>query len=96
MTELCSDAMESKVSRETVLKRKTTCPTCGRLVTLKFLASRHQCVKQRMGAPPGKPHKRRTRTEEEQEAWAARIEERAKAAFLKRTGAEAPMDTCAP
>jgi hypothetical protein len=84
-----------KVSRETVLKRKTNCPGCGRLVTLKFLASRHQCVKKRMGAPRGKPHKRRPRTEEEQEAWAAGIEERAKAAFLRRTGAEATMDACA-
>ena len=93
MTEPC--AMADKVSRETVLKRKTSCPGCGRLVTLKFLASRHQCVKKRMGAPPGKPHKRRLRTEEEQEAWAAGIEERAKAAFLRRTGTEAPMDACA-
>jgi hypothetical protein len=41
-----------------------------------------------MGAPPGKPHVRRAKTEEEQEAWASRIEERAKAAFLKRTGGE--------
>ena len=76
------------VSREAVLKRKTNCPGCGRPVTLKFLASRHQCVKKRMGAPPGKPHVRRAKTEEEQEAWASRIEERAKAAFLKRTSGE--------
>jgi hypothetical protein len=80
--------MAIPVSRETVLKRKTNCPGCGRLVTLKLLASRHQCVKKRMGAPPGKPHARRARTEEEQEAWASRIEERAKAAFLKRTSGE--------
>ena len=45
-----------------------------------------------MGAPPGIPHKRRPKTEEELEAWAARIEERAKAAFLKRTNQELPSE----
>ena len=73
-----------KVCRETILKRKTTCPGCNRVVTLKYLASRHRCEKKKMGAPPGVPHKRRPKSEEELAAWTAKVEERALEAFRKR------------
>ena len=87
------ESMESpspKVCRETILKKKTSCPNCGRVVTLKYLASRHRCEKKRRGAPPSVPHKRRPKSEEELAAWAPKAEERAMNAFRKRQG---QMDT---
>ena len=101
MTDLCQisevpEPMESpspRVRRETILKRKANCPNCGRVVTLKYLASRHKCEKKRMGAPPGVPHKRRPKSEEELAAWAAKVEERAMNAFRKRQGQDTPQSS---
>ena len=73
-------------TRESILKKKLACPSCGRLVTAKFLASRHVCEKKRLGAPPGS--KRRPKTDSEIEEWTARVQEKAVQAFLMRTGKE--------
>ena len=71
-------------TRESILKKKLACPSCGRSVTAKFLASRHVCEKKRLGAPPGS--KRRPKTESEIEEWTAKVQEKALQAFLQRTG----------
>jgi hypothetical protein len=76
--------MEAMATRESILKNKLACPSCGRLVTAKFLASRHVCEKKRLGAPPGS--KRRPKTESEIEEWTAKVQEKAVQAFLQRTG----------
>ena len=75
-------AMETRVNRESLLKRKTACPHCGRQVSLKFLATRHECAKKRMGRPVGT--RCREKNDAEMEAWAAKLEKRAVEAFLKR------------
>ena len=75
---------EAMATRESILKKKLACPSCGRPVTAKVLASRHVCEKKRLGAPPGS--KRRPKTESEIEEWTAKVQEKAVQAFLKRTG----------
>ena len=81
---------EAMATRESILKKKLPCPSCGRLVTAKFLATRHVCEKKRLGAPPGS--KRRPKTESEIEEWTAKVHEKAVQAFLKRTGKDHAMD----
>jgi len=85
--------MEAMATRESILKRKLPRPSCGRLVTAKFLASRHVCERKRMGAPPG--CKRRPKTESEVEEWTAKVQEKAIQAFLKRSGREVQPE-CLP
>ena len=71
------------VSRDGILKRKVACPTSGRTVSLKFLASRHVCVmKERR---PCGPRVRREKDPSELEDWAARVEKKAFDTFLRRT-----------
>ena len=77
---------EAMATRESILKKKLARPSCGRLVTAKFLASRHVCEKKRLGAPPGS--KRRPKTESEVEEWTAKVHEKTAQTFLKRTGKE--------
>ena len=88
--------MTEVVSRETLLKRKMSCPSCGRVASAKYLAARHRCEMRPRGGPPGQ--KRRPRTEAEVEAWAAKVQDRTVQAFLKRieqkaTEADADVNT---
>jgi len=76
-------------TRDSILKKKLACPSCGRLVTAKFLAARHVCEKKRIGAPPGS--KRRPKTESEIEEWTAKVHEKAVQAFLERVKNASPL-----
>ena len=71
------------VSRDGILKRKVACPSCGRTVTLKFLASRHECALKKRG--PYGPRARREKDPNELEEWAAEVERKAIRTFLRRT-----------
>ena len=71
--------------RQTLLKRKVTCPGCGRAVSIKFLATSHACDRRR-GRPAGS--RNAEKGEEEIEAWAARLEAKAVEAFHRRRANE--------
>jgi hypothetical protein len=73
--------MES-VSREGILKRKVACPNCGRMVSLKYLSTRHVCALKKRG--PTGPRARRDKDPTELEEWAAELERKAVNAFLRR------------
>jgi ribosomal protein S27AE len=70
-----------EVNREGILKRKVACPNCGRTVSLKFLASRHECVRKKRGPYV---HTRREKDPKELEEWAAEVERKAMNTFLRR------------